>query len=164
VERSVTTPGPGERFEWLRVSTLPLDGGAHRVDVRLGDGVGLDILRFVCRDPDPAASMLLLRDLGFQEKFSSDPVTAPFAAANLDTPYFRERMQSLLSSFFVSTGSGPFPWSPGPPPRTGVVLPPRPDISRRSCARRGDDPIRARGPHGARQKIPEDASRSGFSP
>ena len=130
VERSVTTPGTGERFAWLRVSTLPLGAGAHRVDVRLGEGVGLDTLRLVCRDPDPEASLLLLRDLGFQEKFPGDLVTAAFAAGNLDTPYFRERMQSLLSNFFVSTGSGPYAWGPGPTPQTGIELPTEPpDIS-----------------------------------
>ena len=130
VERSVTTPGSGERFVWLRVSTLPLDAGVHRVDVRLGEGVGLDSFRLVCRDPNPEASLLLLRDLGFEEKFPGDPVTAAFATGNLDTPYFRDRMQGLLSSFFVSTGSGPFAWGPGAPPKTGVVLPSEPgDIS-----------------------------------
>ncbi len=130
VERSVTTPGSGERFAWLRVSTLPLGAGAHRVDVRLGEGVGLDSFKLVCRDPDPEASLLLLRDLGFEEKFPGDPVTAPLAAGNLDTPFFRDRMQSLMASFFVSTGSGPFAWGPGSPPQTGVVLPSEPvDIS-----------------------------------
>jgi len=130
VERSVTPPGAGERFAWLRVSTLPLNSGPHRVDVRLGDGVGLDSFKLICRDPDPEASLLLLRDLGFEEKFPNDTVTAPFAAGNLDRPYFRERMQSLLSSFFVSTGPGPLAWGPGAGPEEGVVLPSEPsDIS-----------------------------------
>jgi hypothetical protein len=123
VERHVTPPGEGERFQWLSVSTLPLAKGRHRVRVGLEEGAGLDVFKLLCRDPDPQASLFLLRDLGFGEKMPDEPVPASLAQENLNNAYFRARMDALLTSFFTLTTKGPGPWGASPPWDQGLLLP-----------------------------------------
>jgi hypothetical protein len=122
VERSVT-PARADRLDWIRVTTLPLGKGRHRLGVRLTGSAGLDAIRLVCRDGDPLAALLLLRDLGFGEKSPEEPVTAEMAHSNLDNPFFRQRVEMLTASFFTFSGPGPGPWGGPPAGEGGIILP-----------------------------------------
>jgi hypothetical protein len=121
VFRAWGAPGSQERFVWRKVSTLPLTAGRHRMDVYLEEDAGFDVLRLLFRDPAPEASLMLLRDLGFEEGAPDDPVSFSAAKENLANPIFRERLESLGSSFFTQPG-------PGVGPGSGPLLPDFPEL------------------------------------
>jgi hypothetical protein len=115
VSRGWGGPGSPDRFTWCKVATLPLSPGRHRMDVYLEEDAGLDLLRLLYRDPRPEASLMVLRDLGFEEGAPDDPVSLNAARENLENPTFRERLELLSSSFFTHPGPGVGP-GPGPLP------------------------------------------------
>ncbi len=100
---SVAPPPEALSFGWMKIFTLPLPSGEHRLRAQLPRGAGIDVIRVLPRRASDRDYLNLLESMGFSEGAPGETVSLRGAESNLSHPAFRPLTNDLLVRSFSGT-------------------------------------------------------------